>query len=90
MESLHGTVYLRMIGGGLHIGDVEEGAQCRPQGGSELRAPVAGDGRGQAELLDPSMKEPSYAVGGGHSGKRYRFRPAGRPVQDGEEIGETG
>jgi hypothetical protein len=36
------------------------------------------------------MKEPGCAVGGGHSGKRYRFRPAGRPVQDGKEIGETG
>jgi hypothetical protein len=35
------------------------------------------------------MKESGCAVGGGHGGKRYRFRPAGRPVQDGEEIRET-
>jgi hypothetical protein len=36
------------------------------------------------------MKETGCAVGGGHSGQRYRFRPAGSPVQDGKEIGETG
>jgi hypothetical protein len=35
------------------------------------------------------MKETGCAVGGGHGGKRYRFRPAGHPVQDCEEIRET-
>jgi hypothetical protein len=90
MESLHGTVCLLMIGSGLHMGDVEEGAQCRPQGGSELWTPVAGDGCREAKPLNPSMKETGCAVGGGHSGQRYRFRPAGSPVQDGKEIGETG
>jgi hypothetical protein len=77
VKSLHGAVCLGMIGSGLQMIDVEEGAQCRPQRRSELRASIAGDGCWQAKPLDPPMKEPGCAVGGGHGGERDCFQASG-------------
>jgi hypothetical protein len=89
VEPLHSSICLRMIGGGLHMGDVEEGALCRPQVGFELGSPVAGDCGWYAEPLDPPVEQPGCAIGGGNGGERNGFRPACCPVQDCEEIGVT-
>jgi hypothetical protein len=87
VKALHSAVCLGMIGGGLHMGDVEKGAECRPQGGCKLGSSVASDGGWDAEPLDPPVEKPRCAVGGGHGSEWNGFGPACCSVQDSEEKG---
>ena len=88
MEPLNQAVALRVVGGGLHVLDVQQAAEGGPERGGELAASVRGDGRRHAKAGDPSSEEGVCAVGGGGGAQPDRLSPAGRPINDSKQISE--
>ncbi len=88
MKTLYQPVRLWVVGGRLHVGDGQDGAEGGPQAGGELCPSVASNDRGNTEPLNPAREEGSRAVGGGDTAERDSFRPAGGPVNYREEVGE--
>ncbi len=86
VEPLHEAVGLRMVGGRLSVFDGVEAAQAGPQRRGELGTSVACNNIWNAETLYPTMEEGRCAVGGGGGRQRNRFRPAGSPVDNSEQI----
>ena len=69
MEAFNQTIGLRMVGGGLDVGDGQQATEGGPELGSELRTSVAGDGGRNAKPLDPAQKEGGCTISGGHRGE---------------------
>jgi hypothetical protein len=65
VEAFHHAVGLGVIGGGLRVLDVQEGAQGGPQGQVELGAAVRCDDGGHSKAAHPSLKQSRGAVKSG-------------------------
>jgi hypothetical protein len=85
VEAFYHSVGLLVVGGSLVVLDVEQAAEGRPQGGSELGPAFCRD----SESAHPSLKQCIRAVYCCSGCDRNGLRPAGGSVNDGEQIGKT-
>ena len=71
-----------MVRGGGAVADVQQAAERGPERGGELRAPVARDGLGDPEALDPAREEGRSAVCRRRRGQRHSLRPPRGTIYD--------
>ena len=88
VEPLDQTIALWVVGGGLHVLDVEHAAEGGPECRRELAAPVRGDGSRHTKAGNPASEKSVGAVGGGGGAQRDRLSPARGPINHSEQICE--
>ncbi len=86
MEPFHRTISLGVVRSSQLALDAQSGSKGRPNSGDKLGSSVGGDALGDSEPGDPPVDQCGGAAVGGGRLDRDRFRPARRPVQDGEEV----
>jgi hypothetical protein len=86
MGSINHYIGLRMESGCVDVGNLEEGGEGGPEGGSELGTSVWGEGLGNAKTGNSCGKKSFSAWGWGNGGKGSGFKPMVGSVDHCEDV----